>query len=142
MRWLEIDEGGRAFHEPSSDHPFSVGVSKPPTEVVFCDCAGAGRICHHTYPNGHEIEVVGNIIKGMVTHPDDMEEPDVEKRRLVPQVSQADFKLKHGGKRCAHRRQIFVDVTDRPEAQLGMLYDEKTDTFSDAPAPKPKTKKV
>ena len=28
---------------------------------------------------------------------------------------------------------IFVDVTDRPDAQVGMLYDAKSDTFSPAP---------
>lgn len=28
---------------------------------------------------------------------------------------------------------IFVDVTDRPDAQIGMLYDAATDTFSPAP---------
>ncbi|HCA51596.1 MAG TPA: hypothetical protein DEP24_00770, partial [Mycobacterium sp.] len=28
---------------------------------------------------------------------------------------------------------IFVDVTDRPEAVVGMTYDAKTDTFSPAP---------
>lgn len=28
---------------------------------------------------------------------------------------------------------IFVDVTDRPDAQVGMLYDAATDTFSPAP---------
>ena len=27
----------------------------------------------------------------------------------------------------------FLDVTDRPDAQIGMLYDEATDTFSLAP---------
>lgn len=30
---------------------------------------------------------------------------------------------------------IFLDVTDRPEAQVGMLYDAATDTFSPAPVP-------
>ena len=29
----------------------------------------------------------------------------------------------------------FLDVTDRPEAQIGMLYDAETDTFSPAPVP-------
>jgi len=28
---------------------------------------------------------------------------------------------------------LFLDVTDRPEAQAGMLYDAATDTFSPAP---------
>lgn len=28
---------------------------------------------------------------------------------------------------------IFLDVTDRPEAQVGMLYDAATDSFSPAP---------
>lgn len=28
---------------------------------------------------------------------------------------------------------LFLDVTDRPEAQVGMRYDAKTDTFSPAP---------
>ncbi len=28
---------------------------------------------------------------------------------------------------------VFVDVTDRPDAQVGMLYDATTDTFSAAP---------
>jgi hypothetical protein len=28
---------------------------------------------------------------------------------------------------------IFVDVTDRPEAQIGMTYDATTDTFGPAP---------
>lgn len=36
----------------------------------------------------------------------------------------------------------FVDVTDRPEAQVGMLYDADTDTFSAAPvAPKTRVSK-
>lgn len=36
----------------------------------------------------------------------------------------------------------FVDVTDRPDAQVGMLYDEATDTFSAAPvAPKTRVSK-
>lgn len=30
---------------------------------------------------------------------------------------------------------IFVDVTDRPDAQIGMLYDAKSDTFAAAPVP-------
>ena len=30
---------------------------------------------------------------------------------------------------------IFVDVTDRPDAQVGMLYDAASDTFSPAPTP-------
>ena len=30
---------------------------------------------------------------------------------------------------------IFVDVTDRPDAQVGMTYDAATDTFSPAPVP-------
>ena len=30
---------------------------------------------------------------------------------------------------------IFVDVTDRPDAQVGMLYDAATDSFSAAPVP-------
>lgn len=34
---------------------------------------------------------------------------------------------------------IFLDVTDRPDAQVGMLYDAATDTFSPAPQP-PKTR--
>lgn len=29
----------------------------------------------------------------------------------------------------------FVDVTSRPDAQIGMLYDSGTDTFSPAPEP-------
>jgi hypothetical protein len=29
----------------------------------------------------------------------------------------------------------FLDVTDRPDAQVGMLYDATTDTFSPAPVP-------
>lgn len=29
----------------------------------------------------------------------------------------------------------FLDVTDRPEAQVGMTYDAATDTFSPAPVP-------
>ncbi len=33
----------------------------------------------------------------------------------------------------------FLDVTDRPEAQIGMLYDAATDTFSPAPVV-PKTR--
>ena len=28
---------------------------------------------------------------------------------------------------------IFVDVTDRPDAQIGMTYDSSTDTFGPAP---------
>lgn len=34
---------------------------------------------------------------------------------------------------------IFLDVTDRPEAQVGMTYDAATDTFSPAPVV-PKTR--
>lgn len=30
---------------------------------------------------------------------------------------------------------IFLDVTDRPEAQVGMTYDAASDTFSPAPVP-------
>jgi hypothetical protein len=30
---------------------------------------------------------------------------------------------------------IFLDVTDRPDAQVGMLYDAASDTFSPAPVP-------
>ena len=30
---------------------------------------------------------------------------------------------------------IFIDVTDRHDAQVGMLYDATTDTFSPAPVP-------
>lgn len=30
---------------------------------------------------------------------------------------------------------IFIDVTDRPDAQVGMTYDAATDTFSPAPVP-------
>lgn len=30
---------------------------------------------------------------------------------------------------------IFVDVTDRPDAQVGMLYDAKSDTFTAPPVP-------
>lgn len=33
----------------------------------------------------------------------------------------------------------FIDVTDRPDAQIGMLYDAATDTFSPAPVV-PKTR--
>jgi hypothetical protein len=33
----------------------------------------------------------------------------------------------------------FVDVTDRPDAQVGMTYDAATDTFGPAPVP-PKTR--
>ena len=29
----------------------------------------------------------------------------------------------------------FLDITDRPEAQVGMLYDAATDSFSPAPVP-------
>lgn len=32
---------------------------------------------------------------------------------------------------------IFLDVTDRPEAKIGMLYDSETDTFSHIPEPAP-----
>ena len=34
---------------------------------------------------------------------------------------------------------VFLDVTDRPDARVGMLYDATTDTFSPAPVP-PKTR--
>lgn len=30
---------------------------------------------------------------------------------------------------------IFIDVTNRPDAKLGMLYDVSTDTFTEAPIP-------
>jgi len=30
---------------------------------------------------------------------------------------------------------IFINVTDRPEAKVGMLYDSATDSFSPAPVP-------
>jgi hypothetical protein len=37
---------------------------------------------------------------------------------------------------------VFLDVTERPEAQVGMVYDAATDTFSPAPvAPKTRVSK-
>lgn len=117
-RYLEINAAGAAFHEPD---PLTMFVdSPPPKEVLFCDCAGVGRICHHVYA-------------GDAQHPDPQQRKDRHYDIAGPTVtpkSQDDFRAAHIGPRCAIRRQFFVDVTDRPEAQLGMRYDEKTDTFS------------
>lgn len=120
-RYLEINHAGVAFHEPDPLTMFT--DARPPVEVIFCDCAGVGHSCHHRYANGHEFEVHGRAVSRMVPH---AEKPDA----LVPEVSQDAWKAKHAGPRCQHRRQIFVDVTHRPDAQLGMKYDEASDTFS------------
>lgn len=55
-----------------------------------------------------------------------------------PQIHGEDtldlWKSLHTTKKCEIRRQIFVDVTDRHDAKLGMSYDEATDTFSEKKA--------
>ena len=124
MRYLEIHqrEDGQwvAFHEPGPDSPFSTGAAVPPTEVLFCDCIGVGRICHHTYAGNpaHKDEAMHEDRHMSVAGPGVLPQPQDEWKRI------------HSGPRCGIRRQFFVDVTDRPDAQLGMIYDEKTDTFS------------
>lgn len=119
-RYLEINHLGDAFHEPGINSPFSMGTQTPPKEVLFCDCQGVGRICHHVYAGdpAHEDETMRADRHFNVTGPH------------ITEKHQDDWKAHHSGKRCAIRRQFFVDVTDRPDAQLGMHYDEATDTFS------------
>lgn len=52
-----------------------------------------------------------------------------------PLVPHEDFPTldawKSEHKDCGYRRQIFVDVTKRKDAKLGMSYNEATDTFSE-----------
>lgn len=108
-RWLEVNtETGIAFHEPGQTSPFSTEQMDPPIEILFCDCRGVGLICHHTYLE-NEVSIHGH---------------------LVEEETQDSWKQRHRGTKCHHRRQIFVDVTHRPDAQLGMKYDEKADSFS------------
>jgi hypothetical protein len=119
-RWLEINAQGIAFHEPGFSSPFSTGAQRPPREVIFCDCRGIGLICHHVYagdPDAADPAARGD--RHMHVH-----------GAAVEELHRDAWVKKHRGPRCQHRRQIFVDVTDRPEAQLGMHYDEATDTFS------------
>ena len=112
MRWLEINHLGMAFHEPGPTSPFSTGETSPPTQIWFCDCQGKGVICHHVYGRG--ADEIHREIHG----------PQVNE---LPQI---EFLKKHTGPRCNLRRQFFVNVTHRPEAELGMRYDEAKDTFS------------
>lgn len=111
-RYLEIRmDTGRAFHEPP------IGVfgphNPPPSEILFCDCEGVGVECHQSYTEGP------NAGKDFTIH-----------RNLVMEQSRGAFLKEHSDPACQIRRQIFVDVTDRPEATIDMAYDEKTDTFS------------
>jgi len=54
-----------------------------------------------------------------------------------PQVQHDEHPIlelwKDAHKDCGYRRQIFVDVTKRKDARLGMQYDEATDTFTNPP---------
>src|SRR4051812_40620960 len=123
MRYLEIDANGMAFHEPGFDHPFSTGDQVPPDEVIFCDCAGIGRICHHVYAAVPDHDDAAKRVDRHVS---------VNGRKISVE-HQDEWKQAHAGPRHQHRRQFFVDVTHRPDAQIGMRYDEATDTFSAVP---------
>lgn len=118
-RYLEINAQGVAFHQPAMDHPFSMETSVPPTEIHFCDCQGVGVVCHHVYAGDpeHEDETKRDDRHFDISGPH------------ITEVAQSEWKTHHSGPRCSHRRQIFVDVTNRPEAQRGMRYDEPSDTF-------------
>jgi hypothetical protein len=107
-RYLEINAEGIAFHQPGLGSPFTEETMVPPSEVLFCDCQGVGVICHHIYAD-KTVTIQGSRVEEEAT---------------------ANFKQRHSKSRCSPRRQIFVDVTHRPEAQLGMYYDEATDSFS------------
>lgn len=110
-RWLEVNtDTGVAFHEPGASSPFSMGEMLPPTEVLFCDCQGVGRVCHHTYADETEVGIHGH---------------------LAAEETQKAWRAKHVGPVCKIRRQIFIDVTERPEALLGMRYNEKKGTFTE-----------
>lgn len=117
-RYVEVDASGMVIHAPD---PLTTFVTAPPpAEVLFCDCLGIGRICHHIY-------------RGEKDHPDPQKRVDRHydiTGATVSDLSRADFLTRHSGPKCKTRRQFFVDVTTRPDAQLGMHYDEKTDTFS------------
>jgi hypothetical protein len=54
-------------------------------------------------------------------------------------VAQGEWHGKGGMPVPPSNEWTFIDVTDRPEAQVGMLYDADTDTFSAAPVV-PKTR--
>lgn len=118
-RYVEVNSDGRIVQETD---PLTMFVNAPPPkEVIFCDCMGVGRVCHHVYA-------------GDPSHADAEQREDRHYDITGPHVTekhQDDWKKHHAGPRCAHRRQFFVDVTHRPEAKLGMLYDEATDTFTD-----------
>lgn len=113
-RFLEISADGIARHEPSLHSPFSMGKQIPPKEVWFCPCAGIGVICHHVYDAVEDAPERHLSVHG----------PHAEEQH------QDDWKAQHVGPRCRPYRQFFVDVTDRPDVQLGMRYDEATNTFS------------
>lgn len=74
----------------------------PPAEVLYCDCRGVGRETFN--PQNVSQDDKGNL-------------------------SESEWRDIHSGETCKVRRQIFVDVTDRPTAKLGMSYRESTDTF-------------
>lgn len=84
----------------------------PPTEVLYCDCRGKGRETWN--PQNTSQDDKGNLTK-------------------------AEWAGIHTRKGCSIRRQIFVDVTNRPEAQLGMRYREDLNIFE--AITKTKTKK-
>lgn len=107
-RLLEINHLGESFHETfPGDLPL-------PDEVWHCGCEGEGvnSFNPHTVHAAHELVA------------DEMH-PDGERPLTLE-----EWKAEHQRETCAIRRQFFVDVTNRPEAKLGMSYDEKTDTFS------------
>lgn len=74
----------------------------PPDEVLYCDCKGVGRETWN--PQNHSFEDKGNLFKH-------------------------EWEQLHRGPACKIRRQVFVDVTNRPDAKLGMLYFEDINTF-------------
>lgn len=131
-RYLEISNDGIAFHEAF------ISGGAPPLEVYYCDCQGPGKvtwnpqhvphisadtpdaICQHCQQQkAHLVHtpdgLVGHVFLATVTRP----------------MTLSEWQAQH--KECGFRRQVFVDVTHRPGAQIGMRYDEPTDTFSTAP---------
>lgn len=91
----------------------TVGDWEPPAEVLYCDCRGVGVETWN--PQNSSQDDKGNL-------------------------TQPEWRAIHGKKGCAIRRQIFVDVTTRPEAKLGMRYHEDLNIFVDAKA-KPRARR-
>lgn len=79
------------------------GPWTPPAEVLYCDCHGMGRGTFN--PQNDSQDDLGNLFEH-------------------------EWRAIHSGPKCSIRRQIFVDVTARPEAQLGMNYSEGADMFT------------